>query len=420
MQNIFDQTAQKITALAERLGVHQNSIEQLKYPQRVIEFYIPLTMDDGTVRMIPAWRSQYNNALGPYKGGIRFHETVHKDEVMALSAWMAIKCAVAGIPMGGGKGGAQINPKELSANELEQLSRGYMRALAPLITSDTDIPAPDVNTNGIIMGWMMDEYAKITGKKDPAIVTGKLLSDGGSQGREVATGFGGAVIVDEVARTLLKKSPQDITVAIQGFGNVGSYLARFLFEKGYSIVSLSDRHGAIATQGSNILNPVLVKQCEESKGRVAGCYCIGDVCDYDEKNRISVSDQLESEVDILIPAALENQITEDNVRRVRAKVIVELANGPISADAERVLIARGIPVVPDVLANAGGVVASYYEWLQNKTGEQWQESVVLEKVEKTLQKAYREVQELAHRHKTDLRSAAYLLAIDRIAKKMSV
>jgi len=331
--SLFESTIKKIETVAQKLRVHPNIIEQLKYPERVIEFNIPLLMDDGTVRMIPAWRSQYNSACGPYKGGIRFHESVSKDEVMALSAWMAIKCAVVGVPFGGGKGGAKIAPKELSVKELERMARGYMRMLAPSITSDTDVPAPDVNTNSTIMGWMVDEYEKISGKRDAAIVTGKAIKDGGSEGREAATGYGGAVTIDQAAKHILKKSPKDITIAIQGFGNVGSYAAKFLFDKGYKIMSLSDHHGALA--GDQELNPYAVKKCADEKGFVAGCYCVGDVCDYSEKNRITIAEQLDSKVDILIPAAMESQITDDNARRIRAKVIVELANGPISPSPSR-------------------------------------------------------------------------------------
>lgn len=416
--SLFDSTIRKIETVAQELLVHPNIIEQLKYPERVIEFNIPLLMDDETVRMVPAWRSQYNNACGPYKGGIRFHESVSKDEVMALSAWMAIKCAVVGVPFGGGKGGARIAPKELSIKELERLSRGYMRMLAPAITSDTDIPAPDVNTNSAIMGWMVDEYGKISGKRDAAIVTGKAIKDGGSEGREVATGYGGACVVDQAAKHILKKYPKDITVAIQGFGNVGSYAAKFLFDKGYKIVSLSDHHGALA--GDQELNPYAVKKCAEEKGFVAGCYCVGDVCDYSEKNRITIEEQLESNVDILIPAAMESQITDDNARRVKAKVIVELANGPINPSAEPILLKNGITIVPDVLANAGGVAVSYYEWLQNKKKERWTEKKVLGKLEKLMIKGFDQVWMESKSKKIDLRSAAYSLAIQRIAKKMKI
>ena len=416
--SLFESTIKKIESVAQELRVHPNIIEQLKYPERVIEFNIPLLMDDETVRMIPAWRSQYNSACGPYKGGIRFHESVSKDEVMALSAWMAIKCAVVGVPFGGGKGGAKIAPKELSVKELERMARGYMRMLAPSITSDTDIPAPDVNTNAAIMGWMVDEYEKISGKRDAAIVTGKAIKDGGSEGREVATGYGGAVTVDQAAKHILKKSPKDITIAIQGFGNVGSYTAKFLFDKGYKIVSLSDHHGALA--GDQELNPYAVKKCADEKGFVAGCYCTGDVCDYSEKNRITIAEQLESNADILIPAAMESQITDDNARRIRAKVIVELANGPISPSAEPILLKNGITIVPDVLANAGGVAVSYYEWLQNKKKERWTEKNVLGKLERLMVKGFDAVWTEAKSKKTDLRTAAYSLAIQRIAKKMKV
>ena len=414
--SLFESTIKKIESVAQKLRVHPNIIEQLKYPERVIEFNIPLLMDDETVRMIPAWRSQYNNACGPYKGGIRFHESVNKDEVMALSAWMAIKCAVVGIPMGGGKGGAKIAPKELSVKELERLARGYMRMLAPSITSDTDVPAPDVNTNAAIMGWMVDEYEKISGRRDAAIVTGKAIKDGGSEGREAATGYGGAVTVDQAAKHILRKPPKDITVAIQGFGNVGSFVAKFLFDKGYKIMSLSDHHGALS--GTQELNPYAVKKCADEKGFVAGCYCVGDVCDYSEKNRTTIAEQLESNVDILIPAAMESQITDDNARRIKAKVIVELANGPINPSAEPILLKNGITIIPDVLANAGGVAVSYYEWLQNKKKERWTEKKVLGKLEKIMIKSFDQVWTEAKSKKMDLRTAAYSLAIQNIAKKM--
>lgn len=414
--SLFDSTIQKIETTAKQLGTHQNIIEQLKHPERLIEFNIPLLMDDGTMRMIPAWRSQYNSACGPYKGGIRFHESVSKDEVMTLSAWMAIKCAVVGVPFGGGKGGARINPRELSKKELERLSRGYMRMLASNITSDTDIPAPDVNTNAVIMGWMVDEYGKVTKKKDQAVVTGKSIKDGGSEGREAATGFGGACVTERIAKNVFRKHPKDITVAIQGFGNVGSYIAIFLHDMGFKIISLSDSHGAVL--GSDSLNPYKVKKCVEEKGSVVGCYCAGDVCDYSEKNRIAIEEQLESEVDILIPAALESQINQDNVRRIKAKLIVEMANGAIDLKVEQILLDKGIVIVPDVLANAGGVAASFYEWTQNKKKKHWTESKVLGKLKNLMVKSFDKVSREAQSKKTDLRTAAYALAIQRIAKKM--
>jgi len=304
----------------------------------------------------------------------------------------------------------------LSVKELERLARGYMRMLAPSITSDTDVPAPDVNTNAAIMGWMVDEYEKISGRRDAAIVTGKAIKDGGSEGREAATGYGGAVTVDQAAKHILRKPPKDITVAIQGFGNVGSFVAKFLFDKGYKIMSLSDHHGALS--GTQELNPYAVKKCADEKGFVAGCYCVGDVCDYSEKNRTTIAEQLESNVDILIPAAMESQITDDNARRIKAKVIVELANGPINPSAEPILLKNGITIIPDVLANAGGVAVSYYEWLQNKKKERWTEKKVLGKLEKIMIKSFDQVWTEAKSKKMDLRTAAYSLAIQNIAKKM--
>lgn len=415
--SLFNSTIKKIEEVARLIHLDENILAELREPRRVIELNIPVRRDNGKTEMFRGWRSQYNDALGPFKGGIRFHQNVSLDEVKALSVWMALKTAVVGLPLGGGKGGVIVDPHRFSEKELEELSRGYMRLLAPCITSDTDVPAPDVNTNAKIMDWMADEYGKVTGKPDPAIITGKSLQAGGIPGRERSTGKGGAIILKETVKRILGKEPRDTTVVIQGFGNVGANLAMFLYDEGFKIISLSDHQGAI--NGEHPLNPYEVEKCKKAKGFVAGCYCVGEVCDYRDEHIISLKDQLEIEADVLIPAALEDQITAENASRIGAKIILEMANGPTSPEADKILLERGITVVPDILANAGGVAVSYFEWLQNKDGDKWNEEKVYEELEKIMTKAYHEINDRCDVLKCDLRTAAYVLALERIGKAMA-
>jgi len=389
-------TAAKLISLDK--GIH----EILKYPQRIIDVHIPIKMDDESVRVFQGYRVQFNNARGPYKGGIRYHPNVDLNEVKALSAWMAIKCGVVGIPLGGGKGGIIVNPKELSANETERLSRGYVRALHRNLGPEIDIPAPDVYTNAQIMAWMKDEYEKIHGK-NPGVITGKPIEQGGSKGRDKATAQGGYYVLEEAAT--LKELGKGSRVAIQGYGNAGHTLARLAHEGGFKVVAVSDSKGGI--HNNEGLNPAKVLEHKKQTGSVQN---------YEGAKNISNKDILELDVDVLVPAALENQITQENADNIKAKIVIELANGPTTPKADKTLHDKGVLVAPDILANAGGVTVSYFEWKQNLADEHW----TLEQVDKQLKtimlESFRNVYEHAQKYDVDFRTAAYLLAIQRIAE----
>lgn len=408
-------------------------IEQLKQPQRQVNVSIPVKMDDGTQKIFNGYRIQFNNARGPYKGGIRFHPNVSLDEVKALSFWMAIKCAVADLPLGGSKGGIVVDPKTLSAGELERLSRGYARLIADVIGPDKDVPAPDVNTNGVIMGWMLDEFIKCRVKSYKvknftnsktletfnlgqlrATFTGKRIEDGGSEGREEATGLGGLFVLQGVLEKLKLKG--NLTVAVQGFGNVGYNMAKFLYEAGFTVVAVSDSKGGIYVEEG--INPTLTLECKKKNGYLAGCYCSGSVCDLKKGKQITNEELLELPVDILIPSALENVLTKENANKVKAKVILEMANGPTSPEADEIFFTKGIPVVPDVLSNSGGVSVSAFEWEQNLKGQHWTKKEVNAKLKTKMGKATKEVWDASVKHKVNLRTAAYVVALERILKAM--
>jgi glutamate dehydrogenase len=374
----------------------------LREPQRVIEVALPVRMDTGKLKIFKGYRVQYSNARGPFKGGIRFHPAADLDEVKALSFWMAIKCAVLGVPYGGGKGGITVDPKMLSAGERERLTRTYARALAPFVGSDVDVPAPDVNTNAEVMGWFVDEYAQVTGKMDLGVVTGKPLALGGSLGREQATGYAGVVALDAYA-VRSGWVPKDVTIAIQGFGNVGYHFAKYVFKRGYRIVAIADSTSAIAKNDG--FDPDAVLRYKKSSGRLDG---------YPGSVTISQDQLLTYEAHVVVPAALEKQFTLMNAERVRAKVILEMANGPTTADADVIFARRGIEVVPDVLANAGGVVTSYFEWVQNRQGWQWSETDVLDKLSKYMHDAVQEVFNVQKKYGVAMRQAAFVVAIERI------
>ncbi len=377
---------------------------RLQNPQRIIQTTFPVRMDDGKERIFYGYRVQYNNARGPFKGGIRYHPKVDLDEVKSLAFWMAIKCAVANIPYGGGKGGVEVDPKQLSKGELERMSRAFIRSIADAIGPDKDIPAPDVNTTPEIMDWMEDEYSKITGDSSGAVITGKSVSNGGHEGREDATARGGFFVLQEAAKAL--GIPANATVAIQGFGNAGYYMARFLHDAGYRVVAVSDSKGGIYNEKGLDINAV--KQLKDSGKSVQ---------DYEGK-KISNEDVLELPVDVLVPAALENQITEENAGRIKTKIILELANGPTTPQAEEILSKKGITVVPDVLANAGGVTGSYFEWKQNKERTKWTLEKYRAELEKTMRTEFNEVLRFSKEHKCIMRTAAYALALQRIEKAM--
>ena len=339
------------------------------------------------------------------------------DEVSALAFWMMVKNAIVNVPFGGGKGGIEIDPKTLSEKELESLTRSFAKTLVSNVGPTQDVPAPDVNTNSKIMDWFESEYSKTVGKISKAVVTGKSVSNGGSLGREQATGLGGFFVLEKLVQKLGLKKP--LTVAIQGFGNVGSNMAKILYDYGYKIVALSDIRGGICNNKESF-NIDLVKECREEKGFLAGCYCVGSVCDLARKYDGVISNEqlLELDVDILIPAALENVITKKNAKVINAKIVFEMANGPTTFEADKILNKKGIVVAPDVLCNSGGVTVSYFEWYQNMHGEVWDEDKVNEKLKDKMEKAFESVWEIHKSKKVNLRTAAYILALKRLAQKM--
>lgn len=378
----------------------------LREPKRVVEVSIPVHMDDGSIQIFKGYRAQHCDAVGPTKGGIRFHQNVSLDEVKALSIWMTFKCGVVGLPYGGAKGGVIVDPQKLSAGELERLSRGYIRAIAPFVGADKDIPAPDVNTNGQIMAWMSDEYNEIKGHSEPGMLTGKPISVGGSLGRTAATGRGVMITAQEVAKEL----GIDITkakVVVQGFGNVGSNAARLLAqEAGAKVIAVSDVYGGIYREDG--LDLAAVDEAVRKYGTVTKTPGV---------KTISNEELLELPCDILVPAALENQITVDNAADIKAKVVVEAANGPTTPDADKILRDRHIVVVPDILANSGGVTVSYFEWVQNLSNFYWSEEEVNTRLKNMMVKAFHEVWDMYQEHQADvdMRTAAYMVSIKRVA-----
>lgn len=380
-------------------------IARLRQPDRDIKISIPVKMDNGSTKVFEGYRVEYNNALGPYKGGIRYHPDTEVNEVKALAFFMMMKCAVAGIPMGGGKGGITVDPKSLSERELERLSRGWMRGLADVLGPKKDVPAPDVNTTPQIMEWMADEYAKITGDKTGAVITGKPLGKGGSEGRGPATGLGGFYVFDAL-RTQIGL-PEKCRVVVQGFGNVGSNVAQIFTDNGHTVIAVSDSKGGIYNE--NGLDIKKLSEYKKTSGSIAG---------FPESNPLTNTELLEIECDVLIPGAFENQITAENANNIKAKAILELANGPVTPEADEILFKKGIPVVPDILANSGGVTVSYFEWDQNLKNEHWSEKEVFEKLKPILEDSSRKIWEKSQESKTNLRMGALILALERIKAKM--
>lgn len=377
----------------------------IKNPQRETKVYLPVEMDDGTVKVFEGYRIQHSNIRGPFKGGIRFHQNVTLNEVKALSVWMSLKCAVAGIPYGGAKGGIKVDPSTLSKGELRRLTRRYTFAIAPIIGADVDIPAPDVNTNAQTMAWVLDTYSQLAGKPCPGVVTGKPVELGGSRGRNSATGRG----VYFSARLLLEKEGKDITkakIAIQGMGNVGSNAAKILFHRNIPVVAVSDISGGIYRKDG--LDIEAVCKFLETKGNL--------LKDYDAPGITHITNEelLLCECDVLIPAALENQITGEIAEKVKCSYIVEAANGPTSKDGDAVLDRRGIPVVPDIFANCGGVIVSYFEWVQNIQELTWEREQVNEMLEKLMTKSFADILAVKEECNCTYRVAAYVLALRRL------
>ncbi|XLQ19894.1 MAG: Glu/Leu/Phe/Val family dehydrogenase [Candidatus Moraniibacteriota bacterium] len=414
MQNPFENAMQQLKNAAEVANIDKDTIEMLKSPQRIHEIAIPVKMDDGKLKTFRGYRVQHNNARGPYKGGVRFHPAVDIDEVKALAFWMAIKCAVVDIPYGGAKGGVEVNPKELSDAELQELSRGYVRGLYLEIGPKIDIPAPDVYTNEQIMGWMMDQYSRLKGYTVPGSFTGKPVAIGGITARATATARGGFVLLERIAEKLNKK-PEDLRIAIQGFGNAGQVFATLVHEAGYKVVGVSDSRGAIVSKNGKGIDVTRVIDMKNKKGKI---YCDKSVCDTDEYLSATNEELLEMDCDVLVPAAIENQITQDNADNIKATTIIELANGPTTPEADEILYKKDVVIIPDVLANAGGVTVSYFEWLQNMQNTSWSESETNRKLAEIMIESYDNVCNKAKKYKIDYRKASFILAIERIESAM--
>ncbi len=415
-ETIFNDALSHLEHAAQYSTADKETIERLKHPQSILDMSIPVRMDDGSLQIFQGFRIRYNDARGPTKGGIRYHPNVSLDEVKALAFWMTLKCALVGLPFGGGKGGVIVDPKKLSRLELERLSRGYVEQAVNFIGPHKDIPAPDVYTNQMIMGWMMDEYSKIVRSHSPGVITGKPIALGGSLGREDATGRGAYYCIKELERHL-SLIPKDTRVAVQGFGNAGQHVAALLHADGYRIVAVSDSKGGIYhKEGFDV--PSLIRGKAESQ-RVQAVYSEGSVCELIPADQITNEELLRLDVDILIPAALENEIRVDNVEEIRAPIIVEVANGPVTSKADAILTEKGTLVVPDILANAGGVTVSYFEWVQNRNGFYWTLEEVHERLHKIMRREFNNVYELMLEKKISMRMAAYAFALDRLGEAIA-
>lgn len=402
MSDVFKNAEKQIDKIAKIMKLSSAEIELLKSPKRVIETKVAIKLDSGEEKEYDAFRVQFNDARGPTKGGIRYHPNVNLSEVKALAFWMALKCAVVDIPYGGAKGGIKINPKELSQAEIERLSRGYIQQIHMFIGPNKDIPAPDVYTTPQIMAWMMDEFEKIKQGHYPGVITGKPIEVGGSLGRDYATSQGGAFVLRDLIKELGMKSA-DTKVVVQGFGNVGLNMARILDEWGYKIIAVSDSKGGILNNDGLDIKEVIKVKAETRS-----------VTNYKDAKQITNQELLELECDVLVPSALENQITADNAANIKAKIVLELANGPTTPEADEILFEAGIKLVPDILANAGGVTVSYFEWVQNLQNYYWTEEEVIEKLEKIMVRAFKDVYSTSKEYKVDMRKAAQILAIKRI------
>ncbi|HJB30039.1 MAG TPA: Glu/Leu/Phe/Val dehydrogenase [Candidatus Blautia faecavium] len=403
--NPYENMLHVLDEAAEKLGLQRSEYETLRYPERELTVSIPVKMDNGEIRVFEGYRVQHNSARGPYKGGIRYHQDSDLNEVKALSAWMSFKCAVVNIPYGGAKGGVKVDPRELSREELIRLTRRYTTRILPVIGPDQDIPAPDVNTNGEVMGWIMDTYSMFKGHAVPGVVTGKPVEIGGSIGRTEATGRGVTIIALQCLENM-GMDPDTQAYAIQGMGNVGGTAARILYESGKKIVAAGDYSGGVYKEdGLDI--PQISQYLSDKKN------CLKNYQGEGVKH-LTNDELLTCKCDVLIPAALENQITADNAERIQAKVIIEAANGPTTVEADKILERRGIVVVPDILANAGGVVVSYFEWVQNIQSMAWDLEEVNKTLKKIMLKAYNDVDAMAKEKNTTMRMGAYMVAIDRI------
>jgi len=398
-------------------SISEEAIIRLQSPKASIIVSIPVRMDNGSLRIFQGYRVRYDDTRGPGKGGVRYHPQVNLDEVQSLAFWMTFKCALLNLPFGGAKGGITLDPKELSKPELERLSRGYIEAIADFIGPDTDILAPDVYTNAMIMGWMMDQYSIIQRKVSLAVVTGKPIAMGGSQGRESATGTGAFYIIQAILAKF-GRTPQETSVAVQGFGNAGATIAELLAQAGYRIVAISDSQGGLYREKGLDVTSILGYKKEHHN--IKGIYCHGTVCKIEDQEVevITNAELLSLDVDILIPAALENQITADNAASIKAKYIFEVAKGPISSDADEILESKGITVFPDILVNAGGVTVSYFEWVQNRSGLYWSATEVNQRLQQRMVEEMKNTWKISQDYGVSVRTAAYVLGLTRLGEAL--
>jgi glutamate dehydrogenase (NADP+) len=407
--DVFADALKRLEVASKYADAHPETLKRLSQPKQFLEVSIPVRMDNGSLQVFTGYRCKYDDTRGPAKGGIRYHVNVDPSEVKALAFWMTFKCACVGLPFGGGKGGVIVDPTRLSMAELERLSRGYMRAIAWAVGEDIDVPAPDVNTNPLIMAWMSDEYAVVKGHREPGVITGKPVAMGGSLGREDATGRGGFYCLKELqARMAWDLTKQKRTIAVQGFGNVGDHFARLAAADGWTVVAVSDSSGGIFNP--NGLPVMKLAENKTKTGMLPDMSMGGPGC-----SRVTNQQLLELDVDVLVPAAIENVITEDNAARIKAPIIIELANGPVTSQADPILTARNIMVVPDILANAGGVTVSYFEWAQNKAGYYWSVEEVRERLGIIMRREFGAVYEIMRAKRIDMRTAAYAHALQRLA-----
>ena len=406
--NPYENVLKVMDEAAQILGYSESDIEPLKYPERELKVSVPVEMDDGSIRVFEGYRVQHSTSRGPAKGGIRFHPAVNNDEVKALAAWMTFKCAVVNIPYGGGKGGVICDPHELSERELRAITRRFTAAIMPLIGPEQDIPAPDVGTNAAVMGWMMDTYSMLKGHCVHGVVTGKPIELGGALGRNEATGRG----VMFTTRNIMKKLGMEMKgtdVAVQGMGNVGSITAKLLHQEGMKVVAVSDVSGGVYKKDGLDIPAILAYLGKDRRNLLSGY-------EEDGMSRITNEELLELPVTVLVPAALENQINGSNADKIRAKLIVEAANGPTAAEADPILNDKGVVIVPDILSNAGGVVVSFFEWVQNIQSVSWTEEEVNAKLERIMNNSFDAVYNIAQEKKVPLRTGAYLIAVDRVVK----
>ncbi|MBD2394949.1 Glu/Leu/Phe/Val dehydrogenase [Cyanobacterium aponinum FACHB-4101] len=416
MSSLFADASLRLEKALQYVTISEDASERLKYPKASLSVSIPVRMDDGSLKIFQGYRVRYDDTRGPGKGGVRYHPSVCLDEVQSLAFWMTFKCALLNLPFGGAKGGITVNPKLLSKAELERLSRGYIEAIADFIGPDVDILAPDVYTNEMIMGWMMDQYSIIRRRISPGVVTGKPLTMGGSQGRDTATATGAFYVITSVLPQFNQK-PETTTVAVQGFGNAGAEIAHLLAKSGYKVVAVSDSQGGIySPHGLDISS---IREYKRKHLSIKGVYCHNTVCNIVEHENITNEQLLTLDVDVLIPAALEKQITVENASGVRAKFIFEVANGPITSEADKILEAKGIHVFPDILINAGGVTVSYLEWVQNRNGLYWTLKEVQEKLKEKMIEEAEAVWKIHQELGVSFRTCAYIYGLNRLNMAMS-